>query len=229
MAFIEFFDGNSWRGVRDVYSMVGAVEGDNINGTLVNFLASILYIPGPNQSFEFMDFLETVGRTWKTTTFSFKNPYEFTVPEDGTSAKMIVQSLNVRHSGFQWVHEFLPTDINPQGTYKLQSRKYEVISNAGTITDTDIFRINNDNSITFLTTVHGIAGSGGGDITTSQITDFNSAVSGFRLDQFALPNADIDLNNYRIKNLPQSPQEDLDAISATFLWDMMHDEVEITW
>ena len=34
--------------------------------------------------------------------------------------------------------------------------------------------------------------------TTSQITDFNAAVIAFRLDQFAVPNANLNLNNYRI-------------------------------
>ena len=34
--------------------------------------------------------------------------------------------------------------------------------------------------------------------TTSQITNFNAAVIAFRLDQFAIPNANLNLNNYRI-------------------------------
>lgn len=34
--------------------------------------------------------------------------------------------------------------------------------------------------------------------TTSQITDFNASVIAFRLDQFAVPNANLNLNNYRI-------------------------------
>ncbi len=34
--------------------------------------------------------------------------------------------------------------------------------------------------------------------TTSQITDFNAAVIAFRLDQFAVPNANLNLNTYRI-------------------------------
>jgi hypothetical protein len=39
------------------------------------------------------------------------------------------------------------------------------------------------------------------DINTSQITDFNSSVIAFRLDQFAIPIADINLNNQKIINL----------------------------
>jgi len=38
-------------------------------------------------------------------------------------------------------------------------------------------------------------------ITTSQITNFNSAVTAFRLDQFAIPTANINLNNQKIINL----------------------------
>jgi hypothetical protein len=39
------------------------------------------------------------------------------------------------------------------------------------------------------------------DINTSQITDFNSSVIAFRLDQFAIPTVDINLNNQKIINL----------------------------
>lgn len=40
---------------------------------------------------------------------------------------------------------------------------------------------------------------------------------------------DVDMGNFRLKNLQQSPEEDFDGISATFLWDLMHDEVQILW
>jgi hypothetical protein len=40
---------------------------------------------------------------------------------------------------------------------------------------------------------------------------------------------DVSMDNYRIKNLQQSPDEDFDAISMTFLWDILHDRVEVTW
>lgn len=223
MALLEFHDGNSWIAVRSVDSMAGAVEATYIDGNLVSYFATTVYLPTPIQSFSFKDGILGTDNTWKTATFSFENPYEFTSSDDGTSAKMIVQSLNNKLSGFKWVHEFLPTDTNPQGTYTLKSRA----KNGSTITDTDIFRVNNDNSITFLTPVYGI--SGGGAITASQITDFNTAVSAFRLDQFVAPTDNINLNGYRIKNLQQSPEEDFDAISAKFFWDLMHDEVEILW
>lgn len=39
------------------------------------------------------------------------------------------------------------------------------------------------------------------DIDTSQITDFTTAVSSFRLDEFALPTSNIDLNSNKIINL----------------------------
>jgi hypothetical protein len=40
---------------------------------------------------------------------------------------------------------------------------------------------------------------------------------------------DVSMDNYRIKNLQQSPTENFDAISTQFLWDLMHDEVEVIW
>lgn len=40
---------------------------------------------------------------------------------------------------------------------------------------------------------------------------------------------DLDMLGYRVKNINQSPVENLDAISAQFLWDLMHDEVGVTW
>ena len=44
-----------------------------------------------------------------------------------------------------------------------------------------------------------------------------------------LPNyGDVNIQGYRVTNLKQSPEGDFDAISFTFLWDLMHDKVEIT-
>jgi hypothetical protein len=40
---------------------------------------------------------------------------------------------------------------------------------------------------------------------------------------------DVSMDNYKITNLKQSPEEDFDAVSFKFLWDLMHDEVEILW
>lgn len=39
----------------------------------------------------------------------------------------------------------------------------------------------------------------------------------------------VSMDNYRITNLKQSPEGDFDAVSFKFLWDLMHDEVEILW
>jgi hypothetical protein len=39
----------------------------------------------------------------------------------------------------------------------------------------------------------------------------------------------VDMGSFRLKNLQQSPEEDFDGVSATFLWDLMHDEVQILW
>lgn len=40
---------------------------------------------------------------------------------------------------------------------------------------------------------------------------------------------DLDMGGDRVKNLQQNPDEDFDAVSFTFLWDLMHDRVEILW
>lgn len=40
---------------------------------------------------------------------------------------------------------------------------------------------------------------------------------------------DVSMDSFRIKNLKQSPEETHDAISAQFLWDLMHDEVGVIW
>ena len=40
---------------------------------------------------------------------------------------------------------------------------------------------------------------------------------------------DLDMGGDRVKNLQQNPEEDFDAVSFTFLWDLMHDRVEILW
>ncbi len=39
----------------------------------------------------------------------------------------------------------------------------------------------------------------------------------------------LDMGTFRIKNLAQSPVEDFDAVSTTFLWDLIHDRVDIIW
>lgn len=49
------------------------------------------------------------------------------------------------------------------------------------------------------------------------------------LDQIKIAQNTVNLNNQRIENLAQSPLENLDAISAQFLWDLMHDEVGVIW
>lgn len=53
-------------------------------------------------------------------------------------------------------------------------------------------------------------------ITTSQISDFTTAVTAFRLDQFAIPTSNINLNNNKITNLldPTAPQ---DAATKAFV------------
>jgi hypothetical protein len=52
--------------------------------------------------------------------------------------------------------------------------------------------------------------------TTSQITDFSASVTAFRLDQFAIPTADINLNNHKIINL-SSPTNASDAATKAYV------------
>jgi hypothetical protein len=40
---------------------------------------------------------------------------------------------------------------------------------------------------------------------------------------------DLDMGGDRVKNLKQDPVEDLDAISMTFLWNLLNSELEILW
>jgi hypothetical protein len=40
---------------------------------------------------------------------------------------------------------------------------------------------------------------------------------------------DLDMQTDRVINLNQSPEDGFDAISAQFLWDLIHDEVNIIW
>lgn len=40
---------------------------------------------------------------------------------------------------------------------------------------------------------------------------------------------DLDMQDDRVINLNQSPEDGFDAISAQFLWDLMHDEVDVIW
>lgn len=73
----------------------------------------------------------------------------------------------------------------------------------------------------------GGAVSGSGPSNTTINTIFNLS-----LDQISSTNptlGSVDLNDNRLINLKQSPIENFDAISAQFLWDLMHDEVTVTW
>jgi len=54
------------------------------------------------------------------------------------------------------------------------------------------------------------------NITTSQITNFNSAVTAFRLDQFAAPTASLNLNSQKITNLAP-PTVSTDATNKDYV------------
>ena len=40
---------------------------------------------------------------------------------------------------------------------------------------------------------------------------------------------DVDLGGFRLKGLVCDPSEDHDAVSFCFIWNILHDEVEILW
>lgn len=49
------------------------------------------------------------------------------------------------------------------------------------------------------------------------------------LDQIKKARGTVDLNNNKITNLNSDNVEQLDALNAKFLWDLMHDEVGVVW
>lgn len=49
------------------------------------------------------------------------------------------------------------------------------------------------------------------------------------LDQIKKAQATVDLNNNKIINLVSDDVEQLDALNAKFLWDLMHDNVGVVW
>jgi hypothetical protein len=40
---------------------------------------------------------------------------------------------------------------------------------------------------------------------------------------------DVNIRNFRITNLTQSPASDFNILGFTFLWDLMHDRVQVLW
>lgn len=49
------------------------------------------------------------------------------------------------------------------------------------------------------------------------------------LDQIKIAQNTVNLNNQKINNLKADEVEQLDALNAKFLWDLMHDEVGVVW
>lgn len=49
------------------------------------------------------------------------------------------------------------------------------------------------------------------------------------LDEIKKAQANVDLNNHKINKLISEDVEQLDALNAVFLWDLMHDNVGVVW
>ena len=65
------------------------------------------------------------------------------------------------------------------------------------------------------------------NITLTGFVEGGPPISGV-IDTVRTP-GDLDMEGDRVKNLQQNPEEEFDAVSFTFLWDLMHDRVEILW
>lgn len=65
------------------------------------------------------------------------------------------------------------------------------------------------------------------NITLAGFVEGGPAIDGI-IETIRTP-GDLDMGGDRVKNLQQNPDEDFDAVSFTFLWDLMHDRVEILW
>lgn len=65
------------------------------------------------------------------------------------------------------------------------------------------------------------------NITLTGFIEGGPPINGI-IDTIRTP-GDLDMEGDRVKNLQQNPDEDFDAVSFTFLWDLMHDRVEILW
>lgn len=65
------------------------------------------------------------------------------------------------------------------------------------------------------------------DITLTGFVTGGAPVSGV-ISTTRTP-GDLDMGGDRVKNLRQDPVEDLDAISMTFLWNLLNSELEILW
>jgi hypothetical protein len=67
--------------------------------------------------------------------------------------------------------------------------------------------------------VTGVGDTGGVVITTLELT----------LDQIKIAENTVSLNNQKIDNLNADTVEEKNAINAQFIWELMHDEIEVNW
>jgi hypothetical protein len=119
-----------------------------------------------------------------------------------TSQNLMSITVPVDMGGFE-----IRNALNPTTPQSLTTRAY----------------VDNKVSTNSITLTGAVTGSGAGTIsttltpiTTSQISNFNSSVTTFRLDQFAIPTASINLNSQRIINVA-SPTAATDGTNRTYV------------
>ncbi len=171
---------------------------------VVNSITPNLYILGDNQKIFFSDPINN---------FSFINKF---TPLSNVPTTLKIGIFNVFNNGYFFEHNTLITDNF--GPLKLKSvfnnNSVDLLS-----IDNNIFTFNIPVIVPTPTLNNHATNKSYIDNKTwtiSQITDFNSSVVAFKLDQFAIPTANINLNNNKIINLA-TPVLATDAANKSFV------------
>lgn len=150
------------------------------------------------------------------------------IPTVDTNAELSIEMLSKDFKGFRLLHELLSTST--YGNFSLQA--YSRFGSSSNIfkydESTDKLTFFKDVEFSggggsYITLTGAISGSGVGsiattltDINTGQITNFNNAVTLFPLNSFAVPTADINMNNKCIFNLSE-PGSASDATTKNYV------------
>jgi len=171
---------------------------------VLNSITPNLYILGDNQKIFFSDPINN---------FSFINNF---TPLSNVPTTLKIGIFNVFNNGYVFEHN--TSTINNFGPLKLKSvfnnNSVDLLS-----IDNNIFTFNIPVIVPTPTLNNHVATKSYIDNktwTVSQITNFNSSVVAFKLDQFAIPTANINLNNNKIINLA-TPVLATDAANKSFV------------